>query len=617
MKLRQSVPRLATLAILALALWLISGQSQAFEAQQRAVAAALAELDRVASFIASTDAQIAEMATERGPEATRRILDADFRQLSRPELSWRIRYTRLQQHRANLDTRLANARHRYTQAAAAFKAAIQPIKDLHAEARQAMRLIGISPGHEANKRRAIETIERDLRTLFAIEANDRPDPIPDLADVLDAVGRLIEQGRPHKEIERYLLEWSGARPALQRLAGFLSGMAISTKLAAAQGDPLAAWNSRSERLGAWNRSVRQLAAVANLARDFARAGEGEAGFADLNRLEALINGIGGLLSSGEYIGATVKLFMIYHGSVMSSIRGNLEHFCRSKAVLNLQGLTHGAARAVEIKSQGGWSGLVPSCPFGRIDFVDWRLALIEDPHAPHHPKRVVNTIIRFDISVPESFTDSAWILVAPADVPLPESVTEIGHLARHGNDDWVSSTFSMRWAHFTNLAAMRKTFDFAFRTRRSGHYVARLFRDARSTKQMVAPVFFEVVKTRISRNLRPTFAPRATTELGQSCENPVDFFSDKKFEIENTLDCRANLFADTDIGVDDLLEIDKSIWLNEPCGSAWTQIAAGTVLLRDIAPGATVAIRVLDAVSIECETCTSASGTLRLACADD
>ncbi len=114
--------------------------------------------------------------------------------------------------------------------------------------------------------------------------------------------------------------------------------------------------------------------------------------------------------------------------------------------------------------------------------------------------------------------------------------------------------------------------------------------------------------------LPPTFSPRATTESGQSCGNPVNFFPDD-LEIENTLDCTAELFADSELSVDDLLEVDGSIWPNPLCGKSWTYVPAGALLLGNIAPGASVTIRILDTVSIDCDGCASGWGTLRLACA--
>ena len=114
--------------------------------------------------------------------------------------------------------------------------------------------------------------------------------------------------------------------------------------------------------------------------------------------------------------------------------------------------------------------------------------------------------------------------------------------------------------------------------------------------------------------MRPTFDPRATTASGQSCASPTTFFpSDLVFS--NTLGCTANLITHTLVGADDLLEINGSIWPNSSCGSATTQIPAETTLLSNIAPGATITIRVLDTVSVNCATCTSGSGTLRLECA--
>ena len=115
-------------------------------------------------------------------------------------------------------------------------------------------------------------------------------------------------------------------------------------------------------------------------------------------------------------------------------------------------------------------------------------------------------------------------------------------------------------------------------------------------------------------NMQPTFAGRATTASGQSCESPTNFFPED-LVFENTLGCTANLVTHTLVGADDLLEINGSIWLNPQCGSATTQIPAETTLLSGIAPGATITIRVLDAVSVNCASCASGSGTLRLECA--
>jgi hypothetical protein len=114
-------------------------------------------------------------------------------------------------------------------------------------------------------------------------------------------------------------------------------------------------------------------------------------------------------------------------------------------------------------------------------------------------------------------------------------------------------------------------------------------------------------------NLRPTFNPRATTASGQSCGSPTNFFPED-LVFTNTLGCTANLVTDTLVGADDLLEINGSEWTNPQCGSATTQIPAETTLLTNIAPGASITIRVLDTVSVNCTNCTSASGTLRLEC---
>jgi len=113
--------------------------------------------------------------------------------------------------------------------------------------------------------------------------------------------------------------------------------------------------------------------------------------------------------------------------------------------------------------------------------------------------------------------------------------------------------------------------------------------------------------------MEPTFNGLATNTDGQSCGSPIDYFT-PDLVITNTLGCTANLFTHTLVSADDLLEIDGVIWPNAQCGSAVTEIPADTLLLGNIAPGSSVTIRVLDAVSVVLPIGTGGFGTLRLEC---
>ncbi|RLD27096.1 MAG: hypothetical protein DRI75_10305 [Bacteroidetes bacterium] len=115
----------------------------------------------------------------------------------------------------------------------------------------------------------------------------------------------------------------------------------------------------------------------------------------------------------------------------------------------------------------------------------------------------------------------------------------------------------------------------------------------------------------IKYDMLPTFSTRSTSALGQTCENPVSMFTES-LVIKNTLGGVANLYADSTIQVDDLLEINGVIWPNRDCGSRWTIIEAGTLLLKNIQPNEIIKIRVLDTVSTDCGYCASGSGILKL-----
>jgi len=464
--------------MLALALLLLSDPSLAFDEQRGAIAMAAAEIQRVSNAMPRIEAEIAAWEGRREPAAARRILTADVRELEPADLRWRVRHESLRHRRASLDTSLANAIHRYREAMLALKYALKPLLNMHEAAQVAIETIQNSGGHPANKRRAIATIRRDLATYYSIRDGDTAVFSSDFAKVLEKVRELIAGGQPHKVVVGYLLQWSGAQPVTQGVASGLFSMAASTFL----------HQTASDRINAWNKGVRQVNGIMKLARGFAEANSAAPGAANIDRLIALIDGIDGMLSSGRPATVPIKLSLVYARMVLTSIRTNYDSICFAQARKNLIATTVAGSKVAESKSPIDWPGYWSKCPFGRVDFMDWELALVEDPSSRHHPRYAVKTFVHFNVGVPESYPDSAWIWVAPADAPVPASIKGAVRIVNDPDDDWSSDQFLGKPAR----NAHTESFDFGFRTPFRGRYVARLFSHGPGSEQPVSAVYFDV-----------------------------------------------------------------------------------------------------------------------------
>ena len=347
---------------------------------------------------------------------------------------------------------------------------------LQQQARETAKAIRVAPGHPANKRRALETIERDRRRL---EVYMKRDGALEALSLLRGLREGLEIGRPHALLEQQIMAWVGKRPEWRPIAQPL--VRITRNIAR---ERLA-----GKRLAMFDGHFGNALSVLQFIEGVRTPPSNPFRVAQVEKVRHAVSLLANTTSGNPGVYFVRVFYLGLALELIGEIESSFEAWCKAEAASNLQRLVWLADRPNELKAQSAWSGLVEACPFGRIEMVDWALRYEHRGPFAH----VIRTHgVGLYATVPDSYRDNAWLWVAHEDQPAPGSVREAVavHTKERRSDTGLSS------APFRGLA---------FYPQRTGTYVARLYR-VRDSAEVVKTVSFEVAPSGWRLFVRPIVA---------------------------------------------------------------------------------------------------------------
>ncbi len=444
---------------LAILITILTTPAQAYESEWGDYAKAL---DAMAKVAGDYEASIKRLAVHQAQV------------LTKPSLAnasaWREKRDKLKRGQIKLESKLKQAKAAHDRTSAKFKAAIKPYTDMAAKAVAIAKAVHAASGHEANKRRALATISRDLIKMNGPLASKVMKLNKTLQDA-------IKVGRPHEFVASELNKWAKQVPG-----GEIFVTALTDVLKEVFKE-----TTYTEKLKAYDK---HLGYASKIMKAMAILGGGTAspfGNENIDRL-ANIYDLAVDLVPGEGSLMGLKAYALFQKKMIESIAGSLKQISITIAGKNLQALYLGAYNQSELASQRAWAGLGlnENHLFGRIDFSDpgeW-LVRVEPTRSPlRGVKYVVGEDISITFGAPTSQARIAWLLVLPASDKNPGSELAAKYLASGSRGRKGAGTYAFYlMSSCRRIAGDNNLCRVTFRTIKAQAYHARLFKDAKAAK---------------------------------------------------------------------------------------------------------------------------------------